>query len=80
MNKLTIFLGTLLGLTLVACGATPTPGGGGQQTGETPPVINSFKAADTTVASGGSTTLTWDVTGATSLKLAAGTSDRVSVR
>ena len=70
MNKLTIFLGTLLGLTLVACGATPTPGGGGSNP-ENAPVINSFKAADTTVASGGSTTLTWDVTGATSLKLAA---------
>ena len=70
MNKLTIFLGTLLSLALVACGATPTPGGGGSNP-ENAPVINSFKAADTTVASGGSTTLTWDVTGATSLKLAA---------
>lgn len=48
-------------LLLVAC----TPGGGGG----TKPTINSFTATPTLPAVGGTTTLSWNVTGATSLTI-----------
>lgn len=50
-----------LALVLVAC----TPGGGGG----TKPTINSFTATPTLPAGGGTTTLAWNVTGATSLSI-----------
>ena len=59
-------------LLLGACSSTPEPGnggGGGETGGGGGPVISSFTANPPSIAPGGSSTLTWEVSGATSLTL-----------
>ncbi|MDQ3459050.1 MAG: Tol biopolymer transporter periplasmic protein [Deinococcota bacterium] len=55
----------LLVLSGAGCNSQPAPGGGGEK-----PVIGSFRAEPTTIAPGQASTLSWQVTGATSLSLA----------
>ena len=56
-------------LGIAGCGGTSDATGGGANSSGTAPAIASFAAAPLTVTSGGSATLAWNVTGATSLSI-----------
>ena len=60
------FLGTVCLLLLAACGGGSSASGSG---GGTAPAISSFTATPPSIAPGASTTLTWSVSGATSLSI-----------
>jgi hypothetical protein len=78
MSRRQPFAALLAGVFAAACGAAASPSGQGA------PVISSFTAIPASVTPGGSSTLQWDVSGATSLFIdqgvgpVTGTSKRVS--
>ena len=76
--KLSCALFLPLVLLLGACSSTPEPGnGGGGNGGDSGPVISSFTANPPSIAPGGSSTLMWEVSGATSLTLRRSIDDEV---
>lgn len=64
-------LSTVVMLGLAACGIIDDPGNGGGDG----PTITSFVATPSSIQSGGSSTLSWDVSGATSLEIDQGVGD-----
>ena len=70
--KRIVKLSCALVLLLGACSDTPETGGGGTGGGgniDTGPVITSFVANPPSISPGGSSTLSWEVSGATSLRV-----------